>query len=677
MQVFVKTLTGATITVPAVLTTTIGEVKMVVWKRLGLPASSQRMVYAGKQLEDSRCLLDYNIQNECTFHLVLSLRGGSNVSTDVVKRYAPVFRFHPNEPTFPCSIEYLLKGATMNYRNFTRAAKVDGKISLGRPSIAYFRSQLFMVYIDSKSSQLGLTCSNNGSDWDNSRILQWSPSPKPLLPSLAVFLGRLWIVFSESKTSQLWVTHSEDGQTFSPPQQVSNQKGLAPVVTAFESNLIVVYRDVGGSQLWMSQSNGSSSWSDPQRIEGQQAVKISLTVFNDKLVMVYTNARNSELCVSQYTSASGWNTPSKIRDKGAAAPALATIDGWLCTVFRDRKGSQLWASRSRDAITWQDTTPIVDQIGSKPALGVISGVLIIVYGENKTCDTRPSQLWVTRSQGGDFSVHPPLGNVTQALLQQNSNEQFYIKVNPSQHSGQRLPTAPLYYAVQDHGNSVEITYIVLYAYQGGQTARGLRAGTEFNCVLPNLGTHQGDLERVTVMLTKGENNTYSVARVSFEGHGQTTDFTPDQVKWEDTSHPIVHLTLNSHAMRNLDPATSDHHYDVNIPGLVAIGDWVGTGQWWRPHSDDSDFKLLGLDSTTQQPIGDQVWAAFQGNLGENHNNTLVSGTYFNGKRLSVFDWAFVKMVYAGGVLIKKIPLDKLVGDGPTGPARRSWVYTTV
>ena len=455
----------------------------------------------------------------------------SPLPLEIVKRYSPVFQFHPDERLFPCSIEHLLHNSVLLYRNFAWPTQI-GQSSSSTPTLASFQGWLYLAYQDSNAFHMYISRTKDGYAWQDTEKI---PGIEGGAPTLVVFKDKLWMVWHGALSTQLWIAQSADGLHWGSIQKIKSQDAWSTSITVYDNELFMVYTDPLSSQLWMSKSADGITWTNTAKIEGHQGAHSSITTFKGKVFMVYNHPAidNATLYISSYDK-SGWSNPIEIDGQAVDVPVLTNMGDWLFMVYAEPNlSTQFWASRSLDGTTWQDTVKLAGQHGDIPALAVYEDTVYVAYRDGR-------DLYITFCENGDLTTHEPIPNPSQATLASHPSPSYYVKIDRSQYPGQPIPTAPMYYAVQQQGpDTVTIHYPILYANQTGQTCRGIALG--FDCALETIGYHQGDLERFNITLKKS-NDTYTVVQVGFEAHGVLVPFTdPADVEWEGETHAIVRV----------------------------------------------------------------------------------------------------------------------------------------
>lgn len=79
MQIFIKTLTGKTITIDTDASTTIFELKMMIQDKEGVPPDEQRIIFAGKEVDNDTTIMDSNYQHDSIYHLLFRFPGGMQI----------------------------------------------------------------------------------------------------------------------------------------------------------------------------------------------------------------------------------------------------------------------------------------------------------------------------------------------------------------------------------------------------------------------------------------------------------------------------------------------------------------------------------------------------------------------------------------------------------------------
>ena len=330
----------------------------------------------------------------------------------------PIANLHSREQLHPRLIDNRYLPNTIPAA-FSTPQQIAGQ-GTSTPAISAFTSNtdninyLYMVYRDSSSSQLWVSRSLDGLNWQDTQ--QIAGQDTSTVPAISAFtsntdnINYLYMVYSDSNSSQLWVSRSLDGLNWQNTQQIAGQNTSIPAISAFTPNtgtvsyLYMIYSDSNSSQLWVSRSLDGLNWQDTQQIVNQGTSVPAIAAFTSQadginyLYMVYSDSISSQLWVSRSVDGLNWQDTQQIAGQFTSTPAIAVFDGYLYMVYSGSTNSQLWVTCSADGLNWSNPVEIQGQSTSVPALAVYQQPLYLIY-----TDSGSSQLWVSYCDSGPAS----------------------------------------------------------------------------------------------------------------------------------------------------------------------------------------------------------------------------------------------------------------------------------
>ena len=598
---------------------------------------------------------------------------------DLALKFAPKLTFYKDgdsgseEQFLPCSIDWILdksilrKRSTVTHPPFTTNKGVT-------PSMDWFNGAYHLMFQDHGGKGIMHITSTDAVNWKQAKNFHVADTRTSSGPSVIAYKDKLHLFYRDIDGNGILHHFSNDGENWSAQQYTGMNGDGVPHALIANNRLFVTTVDGGGKTGIMVASTDKA---EPNRADFKvlytqfttgRDMSPTIAWFKGAYHIMFRDGGGNGIMHISSADAVKWQQAASFHvgdTKTSDGPCLVADQQQLHLFFRDHEGNGIMHCSTTDATNWTETEYTgINGNGSPQA--VIAN------------DT----IFVTTADGGNnngimlYSTWAGIARPTQQNLANHNGKEYYLEIQPTAYKGQaegHNVSAPMYYTVRRVDDNIVLTYIFLYAYQGPQTVRALRAGSNFTCIVSNYGIHQGDMEWIEVTVTPdGER----VINVGFAEHGNITKrFSPGEYE-SDGNHPVVRVAKNGHASYNAikmnDPDWVTTWEAKGVP--VNIIDLISkkTGAEWAPYHNHSQLIPIGLDANGN-PINQEVWAKFSGRIGNNRINKFSSATYVNGQNLNAADWIFVKAIGSSAEFFNVIPAEVKEGFGPEGPAARPFI----